>query len=324
MEALPMSFNGRDDNPWEFSDIVFHVPFYQEVRPAGHAAHGDGDEFCCFGHDSGKAPTTLWGRIFGSQGKKEGKTAGVCFAREAVTICVFNHDEYEKQHWQHKRAMSLSSNWTALVVDPRDIFKFTDDKHSQRFVDGILPPSARNSNREAKHQWTDYQNADFFQTRLIQIALKHITDEWQESIVSIDDVCNNFEKNTRKRMEDPSYWRGEVNGTLIQAHKISRGLEILQQSIRNIIEDKENQDMDYGVWRRFRNARPRRRMGDLENLQKASKEEVPPKPLGIGEEKNRLKHILWDICDIYQQRLFSVQARLRARREAVDSLRGLV
>lgn len=86
MEALPMSFNGRDDNPWEFSDIVFHVPFYQEVRPAGHAAHEDGDEFCCFGHNSGKAPTTLWGRIFGSQEKKEEKAAGVCFAREAVTV----------------------------------------------------------------------------------------------------------------------------------------------------------------------------------------------------------------------------------------------
>lgn len=237
---------------------------------------------------------------------------------------MFNHDKEEKENWQHKRAMSLSSEWTALVVDPRDIFKFTGDKRSRDFLKGILPPSARNSNREAKPQWAGYQNADFFQTRLIQIALERITDEWQESIISIDHVCNNFERNTRKRMEDPSYWRGEVNGTLIQAHKISRGLEILQQSIRNIIEDKENQDMDYGVWRRFRNARPRRRMGDLENLLKASKEEVPSKPLRINEEKNRLKHILWDICDIYQQRLFSVQARLRARREAVDSLRGLV
>ncbi|KAL0260235.1 hypothetical protein SLS55_003920 [Diplodia seriata] len=133
--------------------------------------------------------------------------------------------------------MGLSTSWTPLVVDPCSIFNVEED---EGFMRGIRAPK-----REERQQ---VRRTDFFKARLMQIALVYITKERQDSIRSIDDVCAAFEKDTRERMEDTSYWRGVVDGTLIQVHKLSRSLGILGQSIRNVVEDRENVHMDYGVW----------------------------------------------------------------------------
>lgn len=217
-----------------------------------------------------------------------------------------------------------------------------------RFCEGRLPPSARNPYKDSKGKWKENQRGDFFQTRLVEITLRHICGQWDRTIDEVEKRCDDLVEVVRRRMRgDKSYWGAEVDYDVQKAHRLSTGLEVLENSIKDIIGNDDDTGVENGVWKKFRDARVKKRidllqndvspikkgLDDLRERERTGKlnqdgkdgmKELSQKEISINTEVNRLRHLTYELCEVHRERLFSIETRLRRKREVMINLRQLV
>ncbi|KAF4552839.1 Hypothetical protein D9617_9g026300 [Elsinoe fawcettii] len=158
-----------------------------------------------------------------------------------------------------------------------------------------------------------------------------------------------IDKDFRSKRTDGSYCRSPVNDTLLNIVDIVKCLDMLDESIKQIIGEYSKEDGDQGIWLRFRDARPGRRLTRLDFLLsgieawkdsefptarpelpsiydkiRVDAEAVARAKKDLELEYDRLEYLLEDLCDVHWYRLKTVQTKLEKQKQQMETLRDLV
>lgn len=158
------------------------------------------------------------------------------------------------------------------------------------------------------------RNSDYFQMCLVEIGFRKIARQWEKNMEAIDDACRDFNNRVHVKIHSntgrSAYWRGGVDKDLLNAYKLQTRLETLQINLFYVIDRKE------GVWHNFRDARPRKRQGEVYDKRNKTDEEEA--------EYRRIKFLLFFCAEMQADRLYSFRERIKVKIEELRTLRELV
>ncbi|KAH8746595.1 hypothetical protein F5883DRAFT_585292 [Diaporthe sp. PMI_573] len=180
------------------------------------------------------------------------------------------------------------------------------------------------------------RDADHFQTCLIEVGMRRITDIWTSNVHEAAEACRAFEEMIhgsihRSPNSRSDYWRRGVNDDLLSIYKLQKRLESLEANLFNNITNHEQ-----GIWSKFRKARPGRRLEQLEQeedgrkkrgrkgeAQKSSQTENN-KDDKDALERQRLEFLLHGCLDRHSDRLYGQRKKLRQKIDDLQALRQLL
>jgi hypothetical protein len=237
-------------------------------------------------------------------------------------------------------------SWIALIIAPGDIIWDGSNEDGKllndRLLDGNLADRApANRKRHNRHRFgmTKFKSprdADHFQTCLIEVGMRRITDIWTSNVHEAAEACRAFEEMIhgsihRSPNSRSDYWRRGVNDDLLSIYKLQKRLESLEANLFNNITNHEQ-----GIWSKFRKARPGRRLEQLEQeedgrkkrgrkgeAQKSSQTENN-KDDKDALERQRLEFLLHGCLDRHSDRLCGQRKKLRQKIDDLQALRQLV
>ncbi|KAF4301349.1 hypothetical protein GTA08_BOTSDO10884 [Botryosphaeria dothidea] len=158
------------------------------------------------------------------------------------------------------------------------------------------------------------RNSDYFQMCLVEIGFRKIARQWEKNMEAIDDACRDFNNRVHVKIHSntgrSAYWRGGVDKDLLNAYKLQTRLETLQINLFYVIDRKE------GVWHNFRDARPRKRQGEVYDKRNKTDEEEA--------EYRRIKFLLFFCAEMQADRLYSFRERIKVKIEELRTLRELM
>lgn len=240
-------------------------------------------------------------------------------------------------------------SWVALIIAPGDIiWKGSNEKGkllNNELLDGNLAersPANRKSNnrpRFRKEKFQSPRDAVYFQTCLIEVGMRKITDTWTDNLNKATKVCRGFEKEIHRRIHRypnsrSDYWRREVNDDLLSIYKLQKRLESLDANLFNNITNPE-----LGIWGKFRKARPRQRLEQLEREEEQRKKQKQKGKAQLSSqtesdkhdrddrdalERERLRFLLHGCIDRHWDRLCGQSKKLRQSIDDLQALRQLV
>lgn len=346
LTAQPTNVGAIDasQDPWKFYDIAFQLPYH--VMSTGLLNFPQYSDRCYLPSlQSSVSGTEV--PITGQSQQAYATDNETCFQRRAITICVFDHKNSDKRRrgvskGKTDNTESDGRSWTALIIDPvaqpsTDLEYPLERLIDEAFLNHQLPNSERNVFKESDMGWHYPQNADYFQTRLVELALRRTAETWQKNVDFTRRYCERFENQFRSRIDDGEYWRSSVNNTLISLVAIVECLKVLEQSLQDILGD-ESKGED-GIYMRFRNARPGRKVDELGNWLDEYDDPTVPDPIipqqyrdmnvddvagHIQNDYDRHLHLLEDLCDVYWFRMETSQSKLQKQIQKMDTLRALV
>lgn len=212
---------------------------------------------------------------------------------------------------------SKCQSWTALFIAPED-FIMEKGHVDGAFLDGDLeyrdPADHSFDQHNSWKRIPSDRNSDYFQMCLVEIGFRKIARQWEKNMETIDGACRDFNNRVHVKIHSntgrSAYWRGGVDKDLLNAYKLQTRLETLQINLFYVIDRKE------GVWHNFRNARPRKRQGELYDKRNKTDEEEA--------EYRRIKFLLFFCADRQADRLYSFRERIKVKIEELRTLRELV
>lgn len=248
-------------------------------------------------------------------------------------------EKADEKEGPEKQGRTNCQSWIALIIAPADIVYREGEVNTMLFDGNLVDRSHANRKKHHRPRWgkanfRSPRDADYFQTCLVEVGMRRITETWSDNIDRATEACHAFEKLIHIRIHrSPNgrseYWRKHVNDDLLSIYKLQKRLESLDSNLFNNITNHEQ-----GIWSKFRKARPGRRLEYLEQKEKDQEKKEKrngrqfKSPQG-DDEKDRLEHerlqfLLYGCVDRYWDRLYGQRKKLRQSIDELQALRELV
>ncbi|TKX19485.1 CorA-like Mg2+ transporter-like protein 5 [Elsinoe australis] len=303
LTAQPTNVGAIDasQDPWEFYDIAFQLPYH--VISTGLLNFPQYSDRCYLPSLQGSV-SGIGVPITGQAQQAYATDNETCFRRRAITICVFDHKSSDKRRrgvtkGKTDNTESDGRSWTALIIDPvaqpsTDLEYPLERLLDEAFLNHQLPNSERNVFKESDMGWHYPQNADYFQTRLVELALRRTAETWQKNV--------DFTQRMQDILGDES--KGE-DGIYMRFRNARLGRKV--DELGNWLDEFDDPTVpDPIVPQQYRDMNIDDVAGHIQN------------------DCDRHLHLLEDLCDVYWFRMETSQSKLQKQIQKMDTLRALV